>query len=214
MKHTASNTPVMTSVISSIGLFMAASSSQAHHAMDGATPTTFGEGLLSGIAHPVIGLDHLAFLVVAALISVTLQGAFRFVVPLAFVGATVAGTLYHLGSANLPMAETVIALSVLLGGLTVLLKRHLPALLIGLLFAGIGIFHGYAYGESIIGAEQTPLLSYLIGFALIQYALISGGVWLLSRLASRSEALRNAAMRFGGLATAATGAVFLALNLA
>jgi len=29
------------------------------HAMAGATPTSFSEGLLSGLGHPVIGLDHL-----------------------------------------------------------------------------------------------------------------------------------------------------------
>ena len=34
----------------------------AHHVMDGATPATFVEGLLSGLGHPVIGPDHLAFL--------------------------------------------------------------------------------------------------------------------------------------------------------
>src|SRR5262249_57584778 len=34
----------------------------AHHMMGGRTPSTFMEGLLSGLGHPVIGLDHLAFL--------------------------------------------------------------------------------------------------------------------------------------------------------
>src|SRR5262249_29863369 len=34
----------------------------AHHVMGGKTPSTFVEGLLSGTGHPVIGPDHLAFL--------------------------------------------------------------------------------------------------------------------------------------------------------
>ena len=37
--------------------------------MDGETPTTLYEGLVSGLAHPVIGLDHLAFIVAAGLIA-------------------------------------------------------------------------------------------------------------------------------------------------
>ena len=35
----------------------------AHHAMDGQMPTSFAQGLLSGLAHPVIGPDHLAFII-------------------------------------------------------------------------------------------------------------------------------------------------------
>jgi urease accessory protein len=33
----------------------------AHHVMGGETPSTFVDGLLSGIGHPIIGADHLAF---------------------------------------------------------------------------------------------------------------------------------------------------------
>jgi len=40
-----------------------ASPALAHHVMGGATPVTFGQGFLSGLAHPVIGLDHLAVVV-------------------------------------------------------------------------------------------------------------------------------------------------------
>src|SRR5438046_3318700 len=35
----------------------------AHHFMGNALPGTFAEGLLSGLGHPVIGLDHAAFIV-------------------------------------------------------------------------------------------------------------------------------------------------------
>lgn len=187
----------------------------AHHAMGGRTPSTLFEGLLSGIAHPVIGLDHLAFLLVAALLTVTLKGTARFLVPLAFVGATVAGTLYHIAAAALPMTETLVALSALLGGVAVLLlKRSLPAMLVGTLFAGVGIFHGYAYGESIVGAEQTPLLSYLLGFAAVQYAIIVGTGMALARVGRRSARLQRLAIGTGAALAALTGAVFLGLGLA
>lgn len=193
---------------------LAAPMAMAHHAMGGATPTNFAQGFMSGIAHPVIGMDHFAFLLVAALLSVTLSGKARYLVPLAFVGATLAGTLYHVGAADLPLTEVMVALSALLGGVAVLLKRSAPALLMGGLFAVIGVFHGYAYGESIIGAEQTPLLSYLAGFALIQYAIIAGGVKGLEVVAERSVRMQSLAARVGGLFATATGGLFLAMNLA
>ncbi|MCB1787296.1 MAG: HupE/UreJ family protein [Chromatiaceae bacterium] len=197
-----------------VALTLATPLAHAHHAMGGAMPTTFGEGLISGIAHPVIGLDHLAFLVVAALLSATLSGRARYLAPLAFVVATIAGTLYHLGAHELPLAETVIALSALLGGVAVMLRGSLPALMTGVAFAVIGIFHGYAYGESIIGAEQTPLLSYLVGFGLVQYAIIVGGALLSSRITAQSRQWQQRVARFGGGFAAAIGVLFLGLQLA
>jgi len=213
MTNSAAKHSHLTGLLLAGTAFMATPMVHAHHAMDGATPTTFTQGLLSGVAHPVIGLDHLAFLLVAALLSVTLKGKARYLVPLAFVGATVAGTLYHLGAADLPMTETVVALSALLGGVVVLLKPSAPALIVAALFGVIGVFHGYAYGEAIVGAEQTPLLSYLIGFALIQYVIIAGAVRALSLMAAKSERLQSLAIRSGGLFAAVTGAVFLGMSL-
>jgi urease accessory protein len=140
-------------------------------------------------------------------------GRARFLVPIAFVAATVAGTLYHLGAAALPLAEGVIALSVLLGGIAVLLKSNRSALVLAMLFAAAGVFHGYAYGESIIGAEASPMLSYLFGFSVIQYVIIVTGVKAVELIAARSEKLHAIAVRLGGVSTAAVGAVFLGLSL-
>ncbi len=201
-------------MVGALAILALAPVAHAHHPMGGMTPSTFTEGMLSGIGHPIIGIDHLAFLVVAALLSFTLRGNARYLVPMAFIAATVAGTLIHLGAADLPMSETVIALSALLGGLAVMFKGSLPALLLGSLFAIFGVYHGYAYGEAIVGAEQTPLLSYLLGFAVTQYAIIAGGVVLLSALATRSARLQSLAVRSGAWFATVTGAVFLGLGLA
>ena len=45
-------------------------------------------------------------------------------------------------AADLPMTETVVALSALLGGVAVLLKRSAPAMIVAALFGVIGLFHG------------------------------------------------------------------------
>jgi urease accessory protein len=197
------------------GLLLVASTSVfAHHPMGGMTPQTLSQGLLSGLGHPVIGLDHLAFLVVAMLLASLLKGAARFLVPLAFIGATVAGTVLHLGAANIPLSETLVALTVVVGGVLALTRHNAGALALGALFAVSGIFHGYAYGESIVGAEATPLLAYLAGFAAIQYVLIVGGVLGLDRIARHSEQARLIAARVGSVAALVTGGLFLALSFA
>lgn len=163
----------------------------AHHAMGGEMPSTFAEGLISGLAHPVIGLDHLAFIIAAGVIAGVL-GLGRFA-PLAFVGASIAGVLVHLSLVDLPAVELVIALSVVIaGGLLAMAAGRLGGGVWMAIFALAGIFHGYAYGESIVGAETTPLAAYLVGLFVIQsviavvaHAAASGRNWLPQALEPR-----------------------------
>jgi len=150
---------------------------------------------------------------VAMLLSCALKGASRFLVPLAFIGATVGGTVLHLGATSIPMSEMLVALSVVVGGVLALTRRYPGAFALSAIFAASGVLHGYAYGESIIGAEAAPLVAYLIGFAAIQYALIVGGVLGLEKLAAHSEKARLVAARVSGIAALATGGLFLALSL-
>ena len=49
--------------------------------------------------------------------------------------------------------------------------RSFNALVYGSMFAVAGLFHGFAYGEAVFGAETTPVLAYLAGFGLTQYAI-------------------------------------------
>src|SRR5262249_6870380 len=75
----------------------------AHHMMGGRTPSTFMEGLLSGLGHPVIGLDHLAFLIAIG-VAVGVFGLNLFL-PVAFIVAMALGVLLHAGGAALPGAD-------------------------------------------------------------------------------------------------------------
>src|SRR5437879_6723963 len=95
-------------------LFLCTTSAFAHHVMGGATPSTLVEGLLSGIAHPVIGPDHLAFLLAIG-IAVGI-GGLNLALPALFVVASAIGVMLHVNGINLPGAEIVVACSVLLAG--------------------------------------------------------------------------------------------------
>jgi urease accessory protein len=141
----------------------------AHHVMDGSMPATFTDGLLSGLGHPVIGLDHFAAVVAVG----CLAAAHRAGVGLAigFVVAMMAGVAVHLGGASVPGAEIWVALSVVALGAIMAMRRDLSATAALALFAVVGLTHGYVLGESIYGAEQTPLAAYLIGLAVIQSAI-------------------------------------------
>jgi urease accessory protein len=86
-------------------------------------------------------------------------------------------------------------------------SRLNPFLLAGTATAA-GIFHGYAYGESIIGAEMTPLLAYLAGFALIQL-IIAFAAYQAGRFACRQVGEEpSPLLRLTGLLLAGIGAAF------
>lgn len=191
-------------------LSLAASPAWAHHVMDGEMPATFMQGLLSGFGHPVIGIDHLAFIV-----AVGLAAAFtpkRLLSPLAFVAATLAGCALLLSGVALPLVEVVVTASAVLLGVLVLSGRQIPAGAYIALFAVAGLFHGWAYGESIIGAETTPLTAYLIGFAAIQYAIALAAGWVVLKLwkATGPEAVQP---RLAGAVAAGIGVAFLIENI-
>ncbi|HIK17426.1 MAG TPA: HupE/UreJ family protein [Leptolyngbyaceae cyanobacterium M33_DOE_097] len=141
----------------------------AHHAMGETLPSNFFEGFLSGVAHPIIGVDHFAAVVAVGLLAAGLaQGI---MIPIAFVLTSLLGTGIHLMQVDMPLPEFFVAVSVVLFGIFLVVKQRPNAAWIGVLAAIAGIFHGYAYGESILGAEPTPLVAYLTGFALIQTAI-------------------------------------------
>ena len=193
-----------------IGLTATVTPALAHHAMGGGLPATFTEGLLSGFGHPIIGLDHLAFVVGVGLLALLL--GHRYTLPLAFIVATVAGVLVHLASINLPAVETIIALSVVLIGVLAISGKTLPTMALAALFAVAGLFHGFAYGESIFGAETTPLLAYLLGFGVIQYAIAVGVGYAVQGVADLTDkAMTN--IRIAGGLVAGVGLVFTAENL-
>lgn len=185
-----------------------ATSALAHHPMGGATPSTWTEGLLSGIGHPIIGVDHLAF-VIAVGIAAALAGS-RFLSPLAFVIATLAGTALHLAAVNLPAVELMIALSLVVLGAVVFLGKKMPVVALSGIFAIAGLFHGFAYGEAIFGAEATPLFAYLAGFGLTQYAIAVGaGTAIAVMLGKANEWSENVPARIAGGVVAGAGALLV-----
>lgn len=189
-----------TAFLAIAALLLMIAPASAHHAMGGEMPSTFSQGLLSGLGHPVIGLDHLAFLIaVGVAVGV---GGLSLALPIAFVAASALGVAFHVYEFSLPGVELLVAASVVLIGALVASGRALPLAAWGALFGLAGIFHGYAYGESIVGAEAAPLWAYLLGLVVIQSAL-SVGVALITRRAG--EGVTAVAPRLAGAVVVGVG---------
>ncbi|ODR95753.1 urease accessory protein UreJ [Methyloceanibacter stevinii] len=189
-----------TAFLALAALVLTAAPASAHHAMGGVLPSTFAQGFLSGLAHPVIGLDHLAFLIaVGVAVGV---GGLNLGLPVLFVGASAIGVGIHVGGFQMPGAELIVALSVVIAGVVLAGGRALPLAAWTVLFGIAGLAHGYAYGESIFGAESTPLVAYLLGLVIIQSAL-SVGVAMLFRM--RSPSVSAIAPRLAGAVVVGIG---------
>ncbi len=182
---------------------LAAEPAFAHHVMDGKLPGTFTQGLLSGLGHPVIGLDHLAAVVAVGCLAAAHPKGWGLVI--GFVVAMMAGVAAHLQGATLPGAEIVVAGTVIALGVVLLTHRQLSAAVALVLFAAVGWIHGYALGESIFGAEQTPLWAYLLGLAVIQSAIALAAM-RVAGLLMRGDGLR---LRLIGAGIAGIGIAIL-----
>ncbi len=184
----------------------------AHHVMDGALPETFAQGFLSGLAHPLIGLDHAAFIVAAGFFLALARGGIWGIV--ALIAGTLFGAALHLAGFNPPGGEVGVALSVILiGGLVIARRRIGLAWLAGGL-ALAGVLHGHAYAESIFGAEAAPLGAYLAGFSVIQFGIAAAAFQVHRHLIATREAWVRPASSALGAAVGAIGLAFLAVNMA
>jgi urease accessory protein len=166
-----------------IALLCVAEPALAHHVMGGQTPTSFIQGLLSGLGHPVIGPDHLAAVIaVGCLAAAHPRGALLII---GYVAAMMIGAAAHIGEATVAGAEIFVALSVIALGLLLLLDRPLRLDIAIALFAFAGLVNGYALGESIAGAEPAPLYGYFVGLALIQSAIALAVMGMVPMLTAR-----------------------------
>jgi urease accessory protein len=129
--------------------------------------------------------------------------------PIAFVIASIAGTGIHLASLNLPLSEAAIAASVLVFGILLALKTRPHRDIIVGLAALAGVFHGFAYGEAIFGADRGPLIAYLLGFAAIQLAIAAGAWWIGKTILEPWVEPSGLAFRFAGFAIGGIGVTFL-----
>jgi urease accessory protein len=173
-------------------------------------PATFVHGLLSGIGHPILGFDHFAALVAAGCIASTqTRGA---LLAVGYVLATLVGTAVHVMQVTVPGIEILVALSVIALGAVLLSPRPFVFGIVLATYLVAGVIHGYALGESIAGAEPTPLYAYFIGLALVQSA-IALAVMFAARMVTSRTAGEPAMVRLVGAGIAGIGVATLVQQL-
>lgn len=134
--------------------------------------------LLSGIIHPLTGADHLAAMVMVGLWGGMLAGRARWIAPLAFVTAMVAGFFYAGLGASAGIAEAGIVLSIVVLGAVLALQWRAPLAIACALTGAFGFMHGMAHG---IEAPTEGAASFAVGFVLSTALLHVSGVEVARR---------------------------------
>jgi urease accessory protein len=161
-------------------------------------------GLVSGLSHPVSGLDHVLAMIAVGLWGAVLGPPAIWVLPVAFPLVMALGGLMGLLGLPLPGVEIGIALSAIVLGALVLAEIRPPLWLAALLVAAFAVFHGHAHGREL--PEGASALLYSLGFVIATGLL--HGVGILLGVAHQWEVGRRVVQAAGG-GVALAGIFFL-----
>lgn len=171
--------------------------------------TPSDSGLVAGLAHPLLGIDHLVAIFAVGLLSAQLGGRSSWFVPTAFLASMLAGCAGGTLGWTLPAVEYGIALSVVLLGLAIVLNQKYPLAIPLTAVAMFGLFHGHAHGTEM--PQLANGVQYAIGFVATTSLLLVAGL-MLGRWAIGSTQ-GTTALRLSGGAIAAVGVCFLLRHL-
>ena len=161
-------------------------------------------GFVTGLLHPVSGLDHVLAMVAVGLWGAQLGAPAIWLLPVTFPIAMALGGLLGLLGVPLPCVEVGIAASAVLLGAMVATESRPPLALAAALVAFFAVFHGHAHGTELPPGQSGLLYSF--GFVVATGCLHAVGIalGLLHRWRSGRVALRGA-----GAAVGLAGLVFL-----
>ncbi|MCT0199249.1 HupE/UreJ family protein [Synechococcus sp. CS-1325] len=176
MNHRIRVAAAAPAVLLLLGVPLLAAPASAHHLMElfqiEASPLG---GFLSGLGHPLLGPDHLLFLLCLGLVGLQQPG--RWLIGLLAVGLGASGVGLLLPT--LPGAELLVALSLVALGLVVIGRWPrwvlLPAIAL----------HGYVLSDAVIGWEAGAIGFYLLGLLISQATLLLAAVALIRPWAGR-----------------------------
>lgn len=161
-------------------------------------------GLIGGLSHPLMGLDHLLAMIAVGLWAAQLGRQAAWQMPLAFVSVmTVGFGLARLGLV-LPVVEPMVVASVAVLGVLVAGAVRVSAGTGAMLVSVFAVFHGYAHGVEM--PVTSSVWSYAAGFAATTAGLhlLGLGFGLASRQRAVLTRLSGAAIAVSGVALMGT----------
>ena len=161
-------------------------------------------GFLSGLQHPVSGLEHVLAMIAVGLWGAQLGAPAVWLLPVTFPMVMALGGMLGLMGVRLPGIEVGIAVSAIGLGFAVCYEARPQLWVAALLVALFAIFHGHAHGTELPPGANGIL--YSIGFVIATGTLHAVGISI--GLVHRWPAGR-VALRAAGALVAIAGVVFL-----
>ncbi|WP_019864726.1 HupE/UreJ family protein [Methylovulum miyakonense] len=126
-------------------------------------------GLLDGVVHPLIGIDHLLVMLAVGLWAAMRGGKSLWLLPLAFVTAMGVGAGLSMLGITINAAETWVAASVIAAGVLVWRNTRMSSVLAVALVSVFALAHGYVHALEL--TDSADALAYSAGFLLTTAAL-------------------------------------------
>ncbi len=155
-------------------------------------------GFVSGLAHPLGGLDHICAMVGVGLWAAQRGGRAIWLAPMAFMLVMAVGGVLGMVAVYIPFVEPGILASVLVLGILIMMAVRLPLAATAALVGVFALFHGHAHGAEM--PITAAGLEYGLGFLLATGLLHACGIGL-GLLTTRSN--------FGWVARYAGAAIVL-----
>ena len=133
------------------------------------TDGMFNETLWQSLMHPLTGIDHLLVLVSVGLLAAKKGRHYLVLYPLVFLVMMVVGAGLNFEGIQIPFLETMIALSVILMGYSLMMAHHYFSFSLFALLALFGVFHGYVHVSEI--PDGIDSLNYLMLLLLSSFVI-------------------------------------------
>ncbi len=166
------------------------------------------QGFLTGVRHPVSGLDHVLAMICVGLWGAQLGQPAIWLLPVTFPMVMAFGGFLGLVGIPLPGVEVAVSLSALILGVMVARAAKPPLVVAAVLVGFFAIFHGHAHGTELPAGQSG--LAYSIGFVMATGCLHGVGIaigevnrWpagrVLLRAAGVAVAIAGAALTWSAL---------------
>jgi urease accessory protein len=161
-------------------------------------------GFITGLLHPVSGLDHVLAMLAVGLWGAQLGAPAIWLLPVTFPMVMALGGFLGLLGVPLPGVEIGVAASAILLGAMIATQARPPLWMAAVVVAFFAVFHGHAHGTELPDGQSGLL--YSIGFVVATGVLHAIGIsiGLIHRWSAGRAALRSA-----GVAVTLAGVFFL-----
>ena len=133
-----------------------------------------GGGFISGLTHPLFGLDHVVAMVAVGLWGGQLKNPAMWLLPVTFPIVMAIGGMLGARGLPLPFVEVGIAASAIVLGVMIAASIKPPLWVAATVVGAFAIFHGHAHGTEL--PEAAAPLAYGAGFVLSTGLLHAVGI--------------------------------------